>query len=74
MTQSPSTPAGVVPGGDQYLGQEIDLMVQWKFAKRQALVFGYSHYFTGDWYSTNPTPGLFDDDADFVWTQYHFNF
>lgn len=74
MTQSPTPPGNLVPGGDQYLGQELDLMAEWNFAPRQALVLGYSHYFTGDWYSTNPSAGLFDGDADFLWTQYHFNF
>ena len=36
------------------------------------LVFGYSHFFAGDYYST--TAGAIDTDADFYYTQLHLNF
>lgn len=62
------------PGGSQYLGQELDLLAIWNQTARTSWLFGYSHFFTGAWFSTNPTPPPFDGDADFVYVQWQLNF
>lgn len=55
------------------LGQEIDSTVQWNITPRTDLLFGYSHFFAGQYYKT--TPGVpFRGDADFFYTQYTVNF
>lgn len=56
-------------GGDPYLGQEVDLLFTYAFTPRCDVVFGYSHFFTGDWYRTNPA-APFSGDADFFYTQF----
>jgi hypothetical protein len=68
------TPFVTTPGGSQYLGQELDFLATWYMTPRMSWLFGYSHYFTGTWYSTNPTPPPFDGDADFAYVQYQVNF
>jgi hypothetical protein len=58
------------PGGNPYLGQELDLLANWNVTPYFALSCGYSHFFTGDWYRTNPVARIgFTGDADFVYTQ-----
>lgn len=58
------------PGGSRYLGQEIDLLLTWKVGPRTEVVTGYSHFFTGDWYRTNPAASQgFTGDADFFYLQ-----
>ena len=45
----------------------------WRFTPRTAILFGYSHFFSGDYYKQ--TPGLaYRGDADFVYTQFTVNF
>lgn len=61
-------------GGDQELGQEIDLVAIWNFHDRMNILFGYSHFFAGDFYATNTSPAPFDGDADFFYTQFTVNF
>jgi hypothetical protein len=57
-------------GGDPYLGQEVDLFANWNVTPYFAVACGYSHFFTGDWYRTNPVArNGFTGDADFVYTQ-----
>ncbi|MEX2185223.1 MAG: alginate export family protein [Pirellulales bacterium] len=68
------TPFTVTPGGDQELGQELDFIISWAATDRLSVDLGYSHFFTGDWYSTNPTPNLFNGDADFYYIQAQLNF
>lgn len=68
------TPFVTTPGGNPYLGQELDLLVTWNQTARTSWLFGYSHFFTGPWYSTNPTPPPFNGDADFVYVQWQANF
>jgi len=68
------SPFTTTPGGDSYLGQELDLLAKIKVSPRMVLLLGYSHFFTGDWYRSNPTPGLFTGDANFYYTQFHVNF
>ncbi len=58
---------------DPYLGQELDLTATWAFNPRTKLLFGYSHFFAGDYYDR--TPGLaYRGDADFFYTQFLLNF
>ncbi len=55
------------------LGHEIDLTATWKMSPRTSLLFGYSHFFSGEYYKQ--TPGLtYRGDADFVYTQFMVNF
>ena len=67
------TPFVATAGGSQYLGQELDLLFTWQFHPRQDLVFGYSHFFHGNFYDTNPAVP-FRGDVDFFYTQYTINF
>lgn len=62
-------PFVLTPGGDPYLGQEIDFIATWAFTPRCDLLLGYSHFFAGDWYRTNPA-APFSDDADFFYAQF----
>lgn len=65
----------VVPGtaGSQDLGQELDVVATFLINPRVNLLFGYSHFFAGDFYAT--TPGVpYNGDADFFYTQLHVNF
>jgi hypothetical protein len=55
------------------LGHEIDLIVQYQITARSNILFGYSHFFAGDYYKD--TPGvLYNDDASFFYTQFLVNF
>ena len=67
-------PFVATPGGSRYLGQELDLLLIWNQTARASWLFGYSHFFAGDWYRTNPSPLPFDGDADFVYVQWQLNF
>ncbi len=66
--------AGLPSGssGSRDLGSEIDLTATWLISPRTNLVFGYSHFFAGDYYGTTNVP--YDGDADFFWTQFTVNF
>lgn len=64
--------AGAAPASPD-LGHEIDLTATWKFTPRTAILFGYSHFFSGDYYKQ--TPGLtYRGDADFFYSQLTVNF
>ena len=67
------TPFVTNPAGSQYLGQELDLLFTWAFHPRQELMFGYSHFWHGSFYDTNPNVP-FSGDADFFYTHYQINF
>ena len=55
------------------IGHEIDLTATWEFSPRTAILFGYSHFFSGDYYKE--TPGVpHRGDADFFYTQFTVNF
>lgn len=61
------------PPADSYLGQELDLTATWTLSPRADILFGYSHFFAGDYYKD--TPGLvYRGDADFFYTQFTLNF
>lgn len=68
-------PGGTV--GSKDLGHEIDLLGTYKVNSRSDLVLGYSHFFAGKYYRTSTNAAgapLFNDDADFFYTQWHVNF
>lgn len=68
-------PFVTTPGGDRYLGQELDFLFTYNITPRSDIVFGYSHFFTGDWYRTNPQARLgYTGDADFFYTQFSVRF
>ena len=55
------------------LGHEIDFTVTYEIAPRASLLFGYSHFFAGQYYQL--TPGVAHrGDADFFYTQFQLNF
>jgi hypothetical protein len=61
------------PPASAYLGQEIDVTATWQISARASLLFGYSHFFSGDYYKL--TPGVpYRGDADFFYTQFTLNF
>ncbi len=63
---------GNAPGSSD-LGHEIDLMATWNINARNNVVFGYSHFFSGNYYGTTAgTP--FQGDASFYYLQYSVNF
>lgn len=75
ITNTAFNPGGTV--GSRNLGQELDLLATYKVNLRSDLVLGYSHYFAGDYYRTSRTAtggALFSGDADFFYTQWHYNF
>ena len=75
VTNSAFNPGGTV--GNRDLGHEIDLLGTYKVSARSDLVLGYSHFFAGKYYDTSRTAAgaaLFNGDADFFYTQWHYNF
>ena len=75
VNNSAFNPGGTV--GNRDLGHEIDLLGTYKVSARSDLVLGYSHFFAGKYYDTSRTAAgaaLFNGDADFFYTQWHYNF
>jgi hypothetical protein len=71
INMSPFNP-GTSPASAS-LGHEIDTTIQWTITPRTDLLFGYSHFFAGEYYKQ--TPGVpFRGDADFFYTQFTVNF
>lgn len=71
VTMRPFNP-GNAPAS-AYLGQELDLTANWQITPRTSLLFGYSHFFAGDYY--HETAGVpHRGDADFFYTQFTVNF
>ena len=60
-------------GGSNRLGQEIDLTASISLAPRADLLLGYSHFFSGAFYDTNPG-AAYAGDADFFYTQFALKF
>jgi hypothetical protein len=61
------------PPASRDLGHEIDLTTTYLITPRMDILFGYSHFFAGQYYKL--TPGLpYRGDADFFYTQYQVNF
>ncbi len=75
VTNSAFNPGGTV--GSRDLGHEIDLLGTYKVNARSDLVLGYSHFFSGKYYDTSRNAAgaaLFNGDADFLYSQWHYNF
>jgi hypothetical protein len=71
VVMSPFNPANAPASRD--LGHEIDLLFTYSLTPRIELLFGYSHFFAGDYYKL--TPGVpYDGDADFFYTHFLVNF
>lgn len=63
---------GNAPGSSD-LGHEVDLLGSFTISSRSNLVLGYSHFFSGDYYST--TSGVpYDGDASFFYSQWTVSF
>jgi hypothetical protein len=56
------------------VGEELDLTALYRLSMHAEILFGYSHFFAGDFISDTAAPGLSADDADFVYTQFVFRF
>ncbi len=67
-------PLVALPGGSGDYGQELDIVLQWTIRPRAELQFGYSRFFAGEFFRTNPTPAPYQDDADFFYTQFSLRF
>lgn len=67
------TPFVATPGGSKHLGEELDLLMSVSINPRWNMLFGYSHFWSGAFYDTNPAVP-FAGDANFIYTQSAFNF
>ncbi|HTN77843.1 MAG TPA: alginate export family protein, partial [Pirellulaceae bacterium] len=68
-------PVVTTAGGNPYLGQELDLLLTYQITPRSDIVLGYSHFFTSDWYRTNPQARTgYTGDADFFYGQFTVRF
>jgi hypothetical protein len=64
---------GANPPASADLGHELDLTFTYSLNPRMDVLFGYSHFFAGDYYRL--TPGApYDGDADFFYTHFQWNF
>ncbi len=71
VVMTPFNPANAPASRD--LGHEIDLLFTYNVTPRMDVVFGYSHFFAGDYYKL--TPGVpYRFDADFFYTHFQWNF
>lgn len=62
--------AGLTAGtGERDLGHEIDILATWTVTARLELLFGYSHFFAGQFYASLPPGQGYNGDADFFYTQ-----
>jgi hypothetical protein len=67
------TPYTLAPSGSSDLGHELDCVATLLISPRMNLLFGYSHFWSGNYYRT--TADLpFRGDADFFYTQLTLNF
>jgi len=58
--------------GSRDLGHEIDLTASYAITPRLNALLGYSHFFSGRFYSRSPVP--YDGDANFFYTQVSLDF
>ncbi len=68
------TPLVSTPGGSRELGQELDLIVGYRISPRMDLLVGFSYFWAGKFWATNPSPGIFNGDAHFTYIQWITNF
>ena len=57
-------------GTDTFVGMELDLTAGYTFTHHIKALFGYSHFFTGDFIEDTGS----DNDIDFLYTQLQFSF
>jgi hypothetical protein len=67
------------PAGSRDLGHEIDLLLSYDINPRSNLLFGYSYFAAGDYYTTtagipNALPARGNGDGQFIYTQYQLRF
>lgn len=65
------------PGFDSFVGQELDVLADWKPASWNTVRLGYGHFFAGDYIrqSLDSTPANGGAvDADWLYAQVSFNF
>ncbi len=55
------------------LGHEIDLLFTYTIVKRTDMLFGYSHFFAGNYYQLTPGAPT-QADGDFFYMQWQRNF
>jgi Alginate export len=71
VNMTPFAPGSAPASRD--LGHELDLLATINLNARMDVVFGYTHFWSGDYYAL--TPGLpFRGDADFFYTHFQWNF
>jgi hypothetical protein len=59
--------------GSKDLGHEIDFLITHNITPRMSMLYGYSHFFAGDYYAT--TAGVpYNGDADFAYVQWQLDF
>jgi hypothetical protein len=74
MGPSPNNVPQLVPGGSRHLGEELDLLTTIQLTDRSGCLLGFSYFWSGDWFRTNPSPGLFRGNGDFTYVQWWLNF
>lgn len=75
MTPLGNNPTNPYVGGSKYLGQELDFMVSHTITPHSDIVLGYSHFFTGSFFTNPANPDFpYKGDADFFWAQYSLRF
>ncbi|MCB9873765.1 MAG: alginate export family protein [Planctomycetaceae bacterium] len=59
--------------GSRDLGHEIDFLITHNISPRMSMLYGYSHFFAGNYYAT--TAGVpYNGDADFAYVQFQLDF
>ena len=61
---------GIAPGADRFRGSEIDVTVAYKHSSHLSFLFGYSHFFAGDYLADTGA----SDNASFAYAQVQINF
>ena len=62
--------AALIPAGassDQFIGQEVDLLLTWQFDRHLQVYGGYSHFFAGDFVEESGAATGADEDIDFLY-------
>lgn len=77
INMTPYNPAN--PAGDRQLGHEIDVVLSIDINPRHNLLFGYSYFAAGDYYTStagipSATPPRGSGDGQFIYTQYQLRF
>ncbi|HTL31046.1 MAG TPA: alginate export family protein, partial [Tepidisphaeraceae bacterium] len=57
-------------GDASYIGNEIDLLLNWQLDRHMNVVLGYSHFFAGDFVSDSGP----SEDIDFAYASFYYTF